>query len=56
MFNSFREIANSLQVESSLQERLQNAFFKYEKSRPDFAELISNCEKHISIYKKMRKL
>lgn len=37
-------------LESSFQERLQKAFFEYEKTKPDFAKSISTCEKHISDY------
>ena len=37
-------------LESSFQERLQNAFFEYEQSRPQFAKIISSCEKYISDY------
>lgn len=37
-------------LESSFLERLQHAFFEYEKSNPQFAYLISSCEKHISDY------
>ena len=44
---SFSEIV----LESNFQERLQNAFFKYEKTNPQLANSISTCEKHLSDYR-----
>ena len=37
-------------LESSLHERLESAFFKYEKSKPQFATQLSRCEEKLSYY------
>lgn len=37
-------------IESNLCERLEIAFYKYEKSKPKFAEQISDCEQKLSYY------
>lgn len=34
-------------LESSLRQRIEEAFFTYEKSRPDFAKVLSDCEKKL---------